>query len=119
MYDFLQNLSEKARARDNLVLCVSIPASELEMNPEDQRDYDAYKKLFDRVGKAISMSSETEVTEIIRRRLFEWGGLPDEARKTGREYAARAADHAADVHSLSKVRISQSSLKGVIRSIRN
>jgi predicted AAA+ superfamily ATPase len=54
MYDFLQNLSEEARARDNLVLCVSIPASELEMNPTDQRDYDAYKKLLDRVGKAIS-----------------------------------------------------------------
>src|SRR6185369_16865399 len=28
-YDFLQNLAEEARARDNLVLCVSIPASEL------------------------------------------------------------------------------------------
>src|SRR6516225_768900 len=101
MYDFLHNLSEETRARDNLVLCVSIPASELEMNPEDQRDYDAYKKLLDRVGKAISMSSETEVTEIIRRRLFEWGGLPDEARKTAREYAAWAGDHAAELHSLS------------------
>ena len=101
MYDFLHNLSEEARARDNLVLCVSIPASELEMNPEDQRDYDAYKKLLDRVGKAISMSSETEVTEIIRRRLFEWGGLPDEARKTAREYAAWAGDHAPELHSLS------------------
>jgi hypothetical protein len=101
MYDFLQNLSEEARARDNLVVCVSIPASELEMNPEDQRDYNAYKKLLDRVGKAISMSSETEVTEIIRRRLFEWGGLPDEARKTVREYAAWATDHAGELDGLS------------------
>jgi hypothetical protein len=101
MYDFLHNLSEEARARDNLVLCVSIPASELEMNPEDERDYNAYKKLLDRVGKAISMSSETEVTEIIRRRLFEWGGLPDEAHKTVREYAAWATDHAGELDGLS------------------
>ena len=54
------------------MLCVSIPGSELEMNPEDQRDYESYKKLLDRVGKAISMSSDVEVTEIIRRRLFDW-----------------------------------------------
>jgi hypothetical protein len=101
MYDFLQNLSEEARARDSLVLCVSIPASELEMNPTDQRDYDAYKKLLDRVGKAISMSSETEVTEIIRRRLFEWGGLSDEARRTVREYAEWAGEHAGELDGLS------------------
>src|SRR5690606_22980994 len=50
LYDFIQNLSEEARARDNTVLCVSIPASELEMNAEDQRDYDSYKKLLDRIG---------------------------------------------------------------------
>jgi predicted AAA+ superfamily ATPase len=101
MYDFLHNLSEESRARDNLVLCVSIPASELEMNPEDQRDYDAYKKLLDRLGKAISMASETEVTEIIRRRLLEWRGLPDEARKTVREYAEWATDHAGELEGLS------------------
>jgi hypothetical protein len=101
MYDFVQNLSEEARARDNLVLCVSIPASELEMNPADQRDYDSYKKLLDRLGKPISMASETEVTEIIRRRLFEWGGLSDEAHKTIREYAEWATDHAGELDGLS------------------
>ena len=82
LYDFLQSLSEEARAQDHVVLCVSIPASELEMNPEDQRDYDSYKKLLDRVGKAISMSSDVEVTEIIRRRLFDWHGLSDDMQRT-------------------------------------
>ena len=32
------------------------------------------------------MSAETETSEIIRRRLFEWGGIPDEGRKTAQEY---------------------------------
>lgn len=87
LYDFLQNLSEVARGRANVVLAVSIPASELEMTAEDQSDFERYKKLLDRVGKAIVMSAETETSEIIRRRLFEWGGLPKEARTTAAEYA--------------------------------
>ncbi len=100
LYDFLQNLSEEARAQSRVVLCVSIPASELEMNPEDQRDYDSYKKLLDRVGKAVSMSSDTEVTEIVRRRLFDWGGLSDDMKRTVSAYAEWARDHSSEVSNL-------------------
>ena len=100
LYDFLQNLSEEARAQDHVVLCVSIPASELEMNPEDQRDYDSYKKLLDRVGKAVSMSSDTEVTEIIRRRLFEWGGISDDMKRTVAAYAEWAREHSSELSNL-------------------
>lgn len=101
LYDFLQSLSEEARAQDHVVLCVSIPASEkLEMNPEDEHDYQAYKKLLDRVGKAISMSSDVEVTEIIRRRLFEWHGISDDMQKTITAYAEWARDHASEVSNL-------------------
>jgi hypothetical protein len=96
-FNFLQNLSEESRARNNMVLCVSIPASELEMNPDDQRDHDSLKKLLDRVGKAIMMSAETEIAEIIRRRLFEWGGLSDDARKTAAEYAEWAVEHSQEL----------------------
>lgn len=86
-YDFLQNLSETARGMKNVVLAVSIPASELEMTAEDQSDYDRFKKLLDRIGKPIFMSAESETAEIIRRRLFEWGGLPDDGIKVCSEYA--------------------------------
>ena len=72
LYSFLHNLSEEARGRDNMVLAVSIPASELEMSAEDFSDYDRLKKMLDRVGKAVMMSAESETSEIIRRRLFEW-----------------------------------------------
>lgn len=50
----------------------SIPASELEMTAEDRSDYERFKKLLDRLGKAVIMSAESETSEIIRRRLFEW-----------------------------------------------
>lgn len=92
-YSFLQNLSEEARGRDNLVLAVSIPASELEMNPEDQRDFEAMKKLLDRLGKAVIMSAETESAEIIRRRLFEWHGLPEDGRRVANAYAEWVQEH--------------------------
>jgi hypothetical protein len=93
LYNFLLNLTEEARSRSNVVLCVSIPASELEMTPEDQRDYDSIKLLLNRLGKAVIMSADTDHAEIIRRRLFDWGGLPDEAKKTAASYAEWVQDH--------------------------
>ncbi len=103
LYDFVQNLSETTRSLDRMVLAVSIPASELEMTPEDHSDYERFKKLLDRVGKAYILSGETETSEIIRRRLFEWDlravgqngrvSLPKEARTTCREYAQWLEEH--------------------------
>lgn len=89
LYSFLQNLSEEARGQSKVVLCASIPASELEMSAEDHADYDRFKKLLDRLGKPIIMSSDAETSEIVRRRLFEWepGGLSRDAEKTIVEYA--------------------------------
>jgi hypothetical protein len=86
LYTFVHNLSEVARSRNNVVLAVSIPASELEMNAEDQSDFERFKKLLDRLGKAMIMSAETETSEIIRRRLFEWSSLPSDAIPTVEEY---------------------------------
>ncbi len=71
-YNFLQNLSEEARSHHNVVLAISIPASEMEMSAEDQLDYERTRHLLNRLGKAIMMAAETETSEIIRRRLFEW-----------------------------------------------
>jgi hypothetical protein len=103
LYNFLQNLSEVARSTDNVVLAVSIPASELEMTAEDQSDFERFKKVLDRLGKAIVMSSDAEISEIIRRRLFEWDEravtsegkvmLSKEALETCAEYADWVVEH--------------------------
>jgi Protein of unknown function (DUF499) len=105
LYSFVQNLAEEARARENVVLVVSIPASELEMTAEDQSDYERFKKLLDRVGKAVVMSAESETSEIIRRRLFEWDSravtasgkvlLPQGASDTVKEYAGWLSENRA------------------------
>lgn len=73
LYDFLQNLSETVRGLNNVVLVVSVPKSEvIEMTAEDEADYARFKHMLNRLGKPMIMSAESEVSEIIRRRLFEW-----------------------------------------------
>src|SRR4051794_38591618 len=87
LYNFVQALSETARAMDNVVLIVSIPASELEYTTDDQADETRFKKMLDRVGRAMMMSAEAETSEIISRRLFDWEGTPPEARAVAADYA--------------------------------
>jgi predicted AAA+ superfamily ATPase len=72
LYNFIQSLSETARGLDNVVLVVSIPASEMEYTDADEADEQRFKKMLDRLGKPIIMSASSETSEIIRRRLFEW-----------------------------------------------
>jgi hypothetical protein len=93
LYNFIQALSETARGQDNVVLVVSIPASELEYTSEDEADEQRFKKMLDRLGKPVMMSAEAETSEIIRRRLFEWHGLPDDARATVAESSDWILDH--------------------------
>jgi hypothetical protein len=93
LYNFIQALSETARGQENLVLVVSIPASELEYTTDDEADEQRFKKMLDRLGKPVMMSAEAETSEIIRRRLFEWQGLPDDARATIRDYADWIVEH--------------------------
>lgn len=93
LYSFIQNLSEEARNQDRLVVAVSLPSLLDEMTSEDEADFDRFQKLLDRLGKAMIMSVETETSEIIRRRLFEWGGLPDDGKKAAAEYGEYILDH--------------------------
>jgi hypothetical protein len=103
LYNFMQALSETARGEDNVVLIASIPASVMEYTAADEADEQRFKKMLDRVGKAVVMSAEAEASEIIRRRLFEWDEgavtadgkiiLPREAIATCNEYADWAVEN--------------------------
>jgi hypothetical protein len=93
LYNFMQTLTEFVRSRKNIVLAVCIPASELEMNPQDQADYERFKKMLDRLGKPMFMSAGRETTEIIRRRLFNWTGLPAEAKPIITQYVDWVREH--------------------------
>jgi len=92
LYNFVQALSETARGQSNVVLLVSIPASELEYTADDHADETRFKKMLDRLGKAMVMSAESETSEIVRRRLFEWDGVPPDARAAATEFAEYVKD---------------------------
>lgn len=87
LHDFIQNLSETARSERGVVLAVSIPASEMEMTTEDQGDYIRLEKLLERLARPYIVSAKEEKAEIIRRRLFDWDGLPKDAKPVIAEYA--------------------------------
>jgi hypothetical protein len=97
LYNFLDCLAETARGEKNVVIVASIPKSEMSYTAADAADEARFKNMLDRLGKAIIMSAETDMAEIIRRRLFEWHGLPDEGRKTVAAYAGWAAEHAKEL----------------------
>jgi len=101
--EFIQNLAGVIAALDCAVLCASVPSSsDTEMpDPDDKVDYEAIKHALNRTGKAVSMSMGGEINEIIRRRLFEWDGLPEEGRKTAAAYAEWCRDHAGELAGLS------------------
>lgn len=103
LYNFIQNLTNVATGEERVVLVVSIPGSQMEMNETDFSDYNRFKKIMDKHGKAVMISAEAETSEIIRRRLFEWSPdeissdgkiqLSAEAKKTCKAYAAWVKAH--------------------------
>lgn len=102
LYNFIDCLAEVARGEKNVVVVVSVPASELEYTAADTADEARFKKMLDRVGKAILMSADKEMPEIIRRRLFEWEGLPEEGRKTAIAYADWAVEHSSELAGINR-----------------
>ena len=103
LYNFIQALSETVRGMDNVVLVASLPKSEYEYTEDDEADQQRLEKMLARLGKAVIMSADTDTSEIIRRRLFEWDTqaitqdgrvmLPKDAHTTCQEYAEWVIDH--------------------------
>lgn len=97
LYNFLFNLSNEVASRNNVVLAVSVPRSEGEVTADDMADYQRIVHMLERVSKAVTMSSDTDTAEIIRRRLFDWSKektdsqgrviLPNDAQRTCNAYA--------------------------------
>ena len=102
LYNFLDCFAEVARGESNVVLVVSIPASELEYTSEDEADESRFQKMLDRVGKAIVMSADQEMADIIRRRLFDWDGLNHEAKRTIKAYADWAVEHSNELSGIDR-----------------
>lgn len=103
LYNFMQSLSETCRGRENVVLVASVPKSDYSYTQEDIGDEQRLKHLLNRISKPVILSNESDASEIIRRRLFEWDErafTPDgrvilnkDAEDTCRAYADWVQEH--------------------------
>jgi hypothetical protein len=93
MYSFLDVLTREVVGATRTVLVVSLPMSEYEMTQEDEENYQRLDKLLGRVSKAVLLSEQMEIAEIVRRRLFEDIGDAKEVRRTAKAYADWVREH--------------------------
>ena len=110
LYNFMQSLSETVRGRENVVFVASVPKSDYSYTQDDTADEQRLKHLLNRVSKSVILSSESDASEIIRRRLFEWDErafTPDgrvilnkDAEEACRAYADWVQEHRQQLPSL-------------------
>jgi hypothetical protein len=95
LYDFLHNLTETIRGQRHSALVISLQKSETnEISADDMATFDRLSKLVDRLSKAMILSAESETSEIIRRRLFEWRDVSQtDVRRVASEYSDWVLEH--------------------------
>ena len=86
-YAFVQNLTVAMTGTTHGALVLSLPRSQVEMTEADQAWQDKISKVVRRVAKDLIATDETEVSEIIRRRLFETVGRESVIRPVAKQYA--------------------------------
>jgi hypothetical protein len=91
-HSFMQNLTVALTSAQRAVGLFSLPSSPTEMT-EDLREWrDKLTKIVGRVGKDLVVNDASEVSEIVRRRLFEDGGRESMKRAVSRQFAGWVFD---------------------------
>jgi len=70
-YAFIQNLTVATTGTSHGAAIISLPRSQVEMTDWDMQWQDRITKVVRRVAKDLIANDETEISEVIRRRLFE------------------------------------------------
>jgi hypothetical protein len=70
-YAFVQNLTVAMTGTTHGACVISLPRSQVEMTEWDQDWQDKISKVVRRVAKDLIANDETEISEVVRRRLFE------------------------------------------------
>ena len=78
-YAFLQNLTVAMTGTSRSAAVISLPRSQVEMTENDLKWQDKITKVVRRVSKDLIANDEAEISEVIRRRLFE--SLGDKAAR--------------------------------------
>jgi hypothetical protein len=68
---FIQNLTVATTGTTHGACVISLPRSQVEMTERDQEWQDKIAKVVRRVAKDLIANDETEISEVVRRRLFQ------------------------------------------------
>ncbi len=86
-HSFMQNLTVALTSAERAVGLFSLPASPTEMTEELREWQDKLTKVVGRVGKDLVANDASEVSEIVRRRLFENAGRDSMKRAASRQFS--------------------------------
>jgi hypothetical protein len=86
-YAFLQNLTVAMTGTTHSAAVISLPRSQVEMTDWDMQWQDKITKVVRRVAKDLIANDEGEISEVVRRRLFEDLGPEKHRRQVATIYA--------------------------------
>ena len=86
-YAFIQNLTVATTGSTRAATVISLPRSQVEMTDWDMQWQEKITKVVRRVAKDLIANDETEISEVVRRRLFEDLGSERILKATAKAYA--------------------------------
>lgn len=86
-FAFLQNLTVAMTGTTHGAAVISLPRSQVEMTDYDYSWQDKINKIVNRVAQDLIANDEAEISEVVRRRLFEDLGDERLRKKVARTYA--------------------------------
>ena len=86
-YAFLQNLSVAVTGTTQAAAVISLPRSQVEMTDWDQEWQERITKVVRRVARDLIANDESEISEVVRRRLFEDLGNERIRKRVAKTYA--------------------------------
>ncbi|MBN2383967.1 ATP-binding protein [bacterium] len=84
---FIQNLTVATTGTTNCAAVISLPRSQVEMTDWDMQWQDKITKVVRRVAKDLIANDEAEISEVVRRRLFEEIGNEKARKQICKKYA--------------------------------
>jgi len=94
---FIQNLTVATTGTTQGAVVISLPRSQVEMTEWDMQWQDKITKVVRRVAKDLIANDETEISEVVRRRLFEEIGSDRVRRNICKAYADWCFDRRAQL----------------------
>lgn len=94
---FMQNLVVAATGNPCVAAVISLPRSQVEMTEWDSEWQDKITKVVRRVAKDLIANDETEISEVVRRRLFENIGSDRLRKNVSKTYADWCFDRRAQL----------------------